>query len=52
MIFDHSWVEAYYKDHIEHAMAAFRRLQIDSSGYGETHRNTARQARELAKWRI
>jgi hypothetical protein len=50
-IFDHTWVELFYQQAIERAAADIDYLQRETSGRGEAHRNTARQAVELAKWR-
>lgn len=49
-LFDHSWVEQYYLASIERAQADIDHLEKQSSGYGETHRETRRRAEELAKW--
>jgi hypothetical protein len=49
-IFDHSWVEQFYEDRIKDASGEIDWLQTELSGYGEAHRETARQAAELAKW--
>ena len=50
-VFDHSWVEEFYMDAITRAQKDIDHLQTESSGYGEAHLQTARQAAELAKWR-
>lgn len=50
-IFDHSWVEKYYMQTIEHACNVIDRLERETSGFGEAHRETRRRAEELARWR-
>lgn len=49
-IFDHSWVETFYLNAIEHAARQIDTMQRESSGHGEPHRATARRAEELARW--
>lgn len=51
-IFDHSWVEQFYMLAIDNAAQAIDRLERQSSGYGEAHRETRRKAEEVAKWRF
>lgn len=51
-IFDHSWVEEFYLNAIEHAQMQIAEIQIQTSGYGEKHRETRRKAEEIARWRI
>jgi hypothetical protein len=50
-IFDHTWVEQFYANAIEHAANVIDTLQRETSGYGEAHRETARRALEIARWR-
>lgn len=50
-IFDHSWIEEYYNGTIKHAAETIDRMERETSGYGEPHRETQRRAIELAKWR-
>lgn len=50
-IFDHTWLEQYYQKSINLAIEHIDRLERESSGYGEAHRETRRQAIELSKWR-
>lgn len=49
-IFDHGWVEQFYKIAIEQASSDIDRLQTMLSGYGAPHRATRRQAEQFAKW--
>jgi len=49
-IFDHGWVERFYADAIERAADTIDHLQREASGFGEAHRETARQAEEIARW--
>lgn len=51
LLFDHSWVEQYYRNVIKRAARDIDHLQQQASGYGEAHRETRRCAEELAKWR-
>lgn len=50
-IFDHSWVEEYFMRIIVGASNDLRRLQDQASGYGTPHRETARKAKEMGRWR-
>lgn len=50
LIFDHSWVEAFYEHRIKLAMGEIDTLQRELSGYGATHRETRRAAIERSKW--
>jgi hypothetical protein len=50
-IFDHSWVEQFYKEVIDNAAETIDRLERETSGVGEAHRETRRRVEELAKWR-
>ena len=49
-LFDHAWVEQYYLAAIERAAVEIDRLEQQSSGYGEAHRETRRRAEEIARW--
>jgi hypothetical protein len=50
MIFDHSWVEAFYMRAIEQATRDIDHLQREASGFGTAHLETRRRAEELARW--
>jgi hypothetical protein len=50
-IFDHAWVEQFYLGAIVRSMAELDHLERQASGPGAAHRETHRQAVELAKWR-
>lgn len=43
-VFDHSWVEQYFRQSLEMAERHFDKLQRESSGFGEAHLKTQRQA--------
>jgi hypothetical protein len=49
--FDHTWVEQRYTAAIARTMQEIDHLEREASGYGEAHRETARTAEEIAKWR-
>lgn len=49
-IFDHGWLEQYYQRGIDAMAGKIDRLERESSGYGEAHRETRRRAIERAKW--
>lgn len=51
-LFEHSWVEQYYLAAIERAGVEIDHLQQQASGYGAPHRETRRQAEEMAKWQL
>lgn len=51
-IFDHSWVETYYLAAIERCRAEIDHLQTQTSGWGEAHEETRRQAIEISKWSL
>jgi len=51
-IFDHSWVEQQYVYRLESVRLDIDHLERQTSGYGEAHRETRRQAEEVAKWNI
>lgn len=50
-IFDHTWVEQFYTAAIERAASDIDHLQRETSGHGEAHRETARRAEEIVRWR-
>lgn len=50
-IFDHTWVEQYYKDALARAQDEIDQLQTNLSGRGVPHRETERAAREYLNWR-
>jgi len=49
-IFDHVWLEEFYKERIAEAMRSIDYLERESSGFGMTHIETRMRARELSKW--
>lgn len=49
-LFDHSWVEQFYEQHINDCEREIDWLQEQLSGYGEKHRETKRKAEEMSKW--
>jgi len=51
-IFDNSWIELKYLEAIERTQQGIDHLEREASGYGAAHRETRRQAEEIAKWRI
>jgi GAF domain-containing protein len=50
-IFDHTWVERYYEQSIDLCQMEIDRLQRETSGFGEAHRETQRAADELLRWK-
>lgn len=52
LIFDHVWVEQYYKLAIERAMNDIDRIEREASGYGATHRENQRSNEEIAKFEM
>jgi hypothetical protein len=50
-IFDHSWIEAYYRACIEVAQKYIDHMQRELSGEGMAHVETRLAAREINKWR-
>lgn len=50
-VFDHGWVEKFYREQLEAIGKDIHDLETQSSGYGEAHEQTKMQALELAKWR-
>jgi len=51
-VFDHTWLEEYYQNVIDRAVDKVDYAQEQSSGYGEAHLRTKRQAEEMSKWRV
>jgi hypothetical protein len=51
-IFDHRWVEEFYKASIIRAQREIDAMEQMDSGYGAPHRETRRKALELSKWRF
>lgn len=49
-IFDHCWVEEYYRNAITRAQEDIDHLERQTSGYGAAHRETQAMYQELAKW--
>lgn len=49
-IFDHSWVEQFYLQAIDHADKQIRHWQTESSGPGEPHLETRHKAEQMRKW--
>ncbi len=52
LIFDHSWVEAYYADTIQRAIDDLKHYTVELSGYGEAHRETRRAAQNISRFRL
>lgn len=50
MIFDHSWIEKYYRLAIQRAEDDIAYLEREMSGYGAEHRETKLKAAEMSKW--
>jgi hypothetical protein len=48
-LFEHTWVEEYFRRELEKASSRLRELQNALSGYGEPHRITRRAAEEHAR---
>jgi hypothetical protein len=51
-IFDHRWVEEFYKLAIDRASDDIKHFQKEKSGYGAPHLETRRKAAEIAKWHL
>lgn len=51
LIFDHVWVEQFYRYALDRSIKEIDRLQRELSGVGAAHRETARAAREFHQWR-
>ena len=49
-IFDHSFVEEYYRHSLESATKRLAYIERQLSGYGSAHRETKRKAMENLKW--
>lgn len=54
LIFDHAWIEEYYRLAIEGACNHLDRMQREIGGYGAAHAETARAARQAHRddWRL
>ena len=50
VIFDHSWVEDFYRLALQNASKELDHLQVESSGYGFKHYETRQRAIEIARW--
>lgn len=50
LVFDHRWVEEYYRLAIARAMKDIDHFERELSGYGAAHRETRQRAIELSKW--
>lgn len=50
-LFDHTWVELYYRHALQQATDTIDTLQGRMSGEGPAHRETRRRAVERQKWR-
>ena len=50
-VFDHTWLEEYYRKGVLQLQSAVDFAQREASGYGAAHYETKRQAMEIAKWR-
>lgn len=51
-MFDHRFVEEFYKDAIEHASNQLNGMEQHLSGYDERHIETRQKAELMAKWRF
>lgn len=51
-IFDHMWLEAYYRQKIEWAVQEIDHIQREASGFGMAHVETRLAAQEAARWRL
>jgi hypothetical protein len=51
-VFDHVWVEDYYRAQIEEAAKDIDHWQAQSSGFGAAHVETRKRAEEIAKWNL
>ena len=51
-VLDHSWVEQLFLDNLESTATHIDKLQTELSGYGEAHRETARQYRQPGLWHL
>lgn len=51
MIFDHSFVEDYFRQLIIDGSNHLEKIQREASGDGEAHRDTRRKAEEISRWK-
>lgn len=51
-VFDHSWLEKFYLEQLNYAEETVDKLQKETSGWGEAHKQTKLKAKELAKWQV
>lgn len=49
-VFDHCWIEEHFRRSLENSERHIDKLQTELSGYGEAHRQTARQANQWRGW--
>lgn len=49
-VFDHSWVEEYYRHAISMAFKEIRSLQTQLSGFGAAHIETQQQVEAMRRW--
>jgi hypothetical protein len=50
-LFEHTWVEQFYRDALARSAVAIDGFQRELSGHGEAHRETERQARARSAWK-
>lgn len=50
-VFDHGWVEQFYREQLDNIERDIKRLEIETGGYGEAHEQTRMQAEQIARWR-
>lgn len=50
LIFDHVWLEDHYRAEIQQIAKRLDHIATQASGFGEPHRETARQAAERFRW--
>lgn len=50
LIFDHVWLESYYRHAVAEVAIRIDKMQREAGGYGVAHRETARAAREVARF--
>lgn len=50
-LFDHVWVEQYYRESLDDMVEEVDRLQRETSGFGAAHLETRRAAAESSRWR-
>jgi hypothetical protein len=52
LIFDHMWLEEHYRLAVQQIDQRLGHIAMQASGHGEPHRKTAKEAEEIARWRI